>query len=173
MSLFGFVSEKNLVQAQEEIKKLNAKLEKANEDISQKDSLINQLNQSITNLKEQLRPEHNDIAILTKQLFDLKQEYKQEESKLSSFQENVADGPLVDLEALHVLAADVQNAVDVRVEEGSGLIVRDGLDLTVIEQEGGLQQRLAVAGRAGARNLRARRELFTEQAHGVHGRLHW
>ena len=90
MSLFGFVSEKNLVQAQEEIKKLNAKLEKANEDISQKDSLINQLNQSITNLKEQLRPEHNDIAILTKQL-DLKQEYKQEESKLSSFQENVAD----------------------------------------------------------------------------------
>lgn len=38
MSLFGFVSEKNLVQAQEEIKKLNAKLEKANEDISQKDS---------------------------------------------------------------------------------------------------------------------------------------
>lgn len=91
MSLFGFVSEKNLVQAQEEIKKLNAKLEKANEDISQKDSLINQLNQSITNLKEQLRPEHNDIAILTKQLFDLKQEYKQEESKLSSFQENVAD----------------------------------------------------------------------------------
>lgn len=91
MSLFGFVSEKNLVQAQEEIKKLNAKLEKANEDISQKDSLINQLNQSITNLKEQLRPEHNDITILTKQLFDLKQEYKQEESKLSSFQENVAD----------------------------------------------------------------------------------
>ena len=91
MSLFGFVSEKNLVQAQEEIKKLNAKLEKANEDISQKDSLINQLNQSITNLKEQLRPEHNDIAILTKQLFDLKQEYKQEESKLSSFQETVAD----------------------------------------------------------------------------------
>ena len=91
MSLFGFVSEKNLVQAQEEIKKLNAKLEKVNEDISQKDSLINQLNQSITNLKEQLRPEHNDIAILTKQLFDLKQEYKQEESKLSSFQENVAD----------------------------------------------------------------------------------
>ena len=91
MSLFGFVSEKNLVQAQEEIKKLNAKLEKVNEDISQKDSLINQLNQSITNLKEQLRPEHNDIAILTKRLFDLKQEYKEEESKLSSLQENVAD----------------------------------------------------------------------------------
>lgn len=91
MSLFGFASEKNLVQAQEEIKKLNAKLEKVNEDISQKDSLINQLNQSITNLKEQLRPEHNDIAILTKRLFDLKQEYKEEESKLSSLQENVAD----------------------------------------------------------------------------------
>ena len=50
--------------------------------------------------------------------------------------------------------------------------MRDGLDLAVIEQEGGLQQRLAVAGRAGARDLRARRELFTEQAHGVHGRLH-
>lgn len=90
MSLFGFVSEKNLIQAREEIKELNAKLEKANKEISQKDSLIDQLNQSIANLTEQLRPEHNDIAILTKQLFDLKQEYKQEESKLSSLQENVA-----------------------------------------------------------------------------------
>ena len=77
---------------------------------------------------------------------------------------------IANADALHILPADVQNAVDVRVEEGSGLIVRDGLDLTVIEQEGGLQQRLA--GRAGARDLRARRELFTEQAHGVHGRLH-
>ena len=51
---------------------------------------------------------------------------------------------IANADALHILPADVQNAVDVWIEEGSGLIVRDGLDLAVIEQEGGLQQRLAV-----------------------------
>ena len=79
---------------------------------------------------------------------------------------------IANADALHILPADIENAVDVRVEKCGGFIVGDGLDLAVIEQEGGLQQRLAVAGRAGARELRARRELFTEQAHGVHGRLH-
>ena len=79
---------------------------------------------------------------------------------------------IANADALHILPADIENAVHVRVEKCGGFIVGDGFDLAVIEQEGGLQQRLAVAGRAGARDLHARRELRSQHTHGVNRRLH-
>ena len=55
------------------------------------------------------------------------------------------DGMILDADALHVLSADIENAVHIRVEELRGIVMRDGLDLAVIEQEGSLEQRLAIA----------------------------
>ena len=55
-----------------------------------------------------------------------------------------------ELDALHILTADIKHAVDVRVKEGRRRAVSYGLDLSGVKRERGLEQRLAVAGRAGA-----------------------
>ena len=45
---------------------------------------------------------------------------------------------IFDADALHVLAADVQDAVDVRIKVGGAVVVGDGLHLAVVELEGTL-----------------------------------
>ena len=67
-------------------------------------------------------------------------------------QKNVVDGVIADADAFHILSADVQDTVHLRIEEGGRVIMRDGLHFAVIQLEGRLQQGLAVAGGAGARN---------------------
>ena len=76
-----------------------------------------------------------------------------------------------DFDAFHVLTADVQNAVHLRIEEGGGLVVGDGLHLPLVQAEGGLQQGLAVAGGAGAENFSLRRQLLLQLTHGPDGGL--
>ena len=58
-----------------------------------------------------------------------------------------------DADAFHVLAADVQDTVHLRVEELRGVVVGHGLHLALVQHQGGLYQGLAVAGGAGADNM--------------------
>ena len=86
-------------------------------------------------------------------------------------QKHRVDRAVLELDALHVLSADIEHAVDLRVEERRGGAVGDGLDLALVERERGLEQRFAVARGAGARNMRARGERFTQRMYGLHGSL--
>ena len=65
---------------------------------------------------------------------------------------------VLDLDALHILSADIQDTVDLRVEEGSGVVVGDGLDLSLIQHKGSLHQRFAVSGGTGPCDVRVLRE---------------
>ena len=58
---------------------------------------------------------------------------------------DVLDDAVLDAQALHVLAADVQNELDARQERLGAAQVRDGLDLAGVGLEGLDEQRLAVA----------------------------
>ena len=78
---------------------------------------------------------------------------------------------VLELDALHVLPADIEHAVDLRVEERRGGAVGDGLDLTLVEREGGFEQRLTVARGAGARDACARGQKPAQRADGLHSGL--
>ena len=88
-------------------------------------------------------------------------------------QEDVADGPILDLEALHILSADVDDEIDVRHEVFGGGEVGHRLHQTVIAAEGILDQLLAVAGGGHAGHLKAGmllvdlNELFPDQGQRV------
>ena len=58
---------------------------------------------------------------------------------------DVLDNAVLDAQALHVLAADVQNELDAGQERLGAAQVRDGLDLAGVGLEGLNEQRLAVA----------------------------
>ena len=47
-------------------------------------------------------------------------------------------GVILDLDAFHILAADVQDAVYVRIKECSSVVVGDSLHLALIQHQGGL-----------------------------------
>ena len=68
-------------------------------------------------------------------------------------EENVADGAVFDLEALHVLTADVDDEVHIRHKMLGGGKVGDGLHYAEIRVEGGLGQILAVAGGGDGRHV--------------------
>ena len=88
-------------------------------------------------------------------------------------QEDVADGPILDLEALHILSADVDDEIDIRHEVFGGGEVGHRLHQTVIAAEGILDQLLAVAGGGHAGHLKAGMllvdldELFPDQGQRV------
>ena len=42
---------------------------------------------------------------------------------------------IFDLNAFHILTADVQDAVYIRIKEGGGIIMGDGLNLTLVQHE--------------------------------------
>ena len=86
-------------------------------------------------------------------------------------QKHRVDRAILELDALHVLPADIQHAVDLRVEERRGGAVGDGLDLALVERERGLEQRFAVARGAGARNMRARGKMLAQRMYRLHGGL--
>ena len=64
-----------------------------------------------------------------------------------------------DLDALHVLSADIQDAVHLRIEESGGMIMGYRFHLTVVQQESGLHQSLSVTGGAGAHDPHPLRQL--------------
>ena len=58
-------------------------------------------------------------------------------------------GVIFDLDAFHVLAADVKDAVYVWIKEGSSVVMGDGLHLALVQHQAGFDQGLAVTGGAG------------------------
>ena len=62
-------------------------------------------------------------------------------------------GLVLDLDTLHILSADIQDTVYVRLKERSGIVVGDGLYLALVQHQRCLDQRLAISGRAGVYDL--------------------
>ena len=83
----------------------------------------------------------------------------------------LSTAPPLETDALHVLPADVEHAIDRRVKKRGGGAVCDRLHLTLVEGEGRLEQRLAIARGAGADDLRARRERVAQRADTALGGL--
>ncbi len=82
---------------------------------------------------------------------------------------DAVNGVVLDLYAFHVLSADVQDAVYVRLKKGRGIIVRHCFDLALIQKEGRLNKRFAVAGGAGVDDIYAFRQLAVDVFNGVYG----
>ena len=68
-------------------------------------------------------------------------------------------GAVFDLDALHILTADVENTVDFRIEEGCGVIMGNRLHLALIQHQRSFDERLAVTGRTGPGDLCGIRQL--------------
>ena len=71
----------------------------------------------------------------------------------------------------HVLSADVQHTVGLRIKKSGGGAVRDGLHLAVVQAERRFQQCFAVAGRAGAADVGRGGHKSGKLAHGADGGL--
>ena len=61
-------------------------------------------------------------------------------------------GLVLYLDTFHILSADIQDAVHLRVKEGSGIIVGNSLHFPFIQKKRRLYQCLAVSGGAGVGN---------------------
>ena len=61
-------------------------------------------------------------------------------------QQDRINGPVFQLDALHILAANIQNAVHLRVKEGGRGTVGNGFHHALIQGESGFQQGFTVAG---------------------------
>ena len=73
------------------------------------------------------------------------------------------------LDALHILPADVQHAVHLRVKKRGGGAVGDGFHLALVQTESRFQEGFSVACGAGAGDVRALGQLVPETRHGIHG----
>ena len=62
-------------------------------------------------------------------------------------------GLITDLDAFHILSADIYNTVNLRVKESSRIVVGNGLNFPLIQQQSSLHQRLAVTCGTGKRNV--------------------
>ena len=62
------------------------------------------------------------------------------------------DGPILDADAFHILSADIENAVDLRVEKGSRIVVGNGLDFALVQAEGRFQKGFSISGGTTVRN---------------------
>ena len=76
------------------------------------------------------------------------------------------------LDTFHVLPADIQHTVHLGVKEGCRRAVGDGFHLSLVQGKGGFQQGLAVAGGAGAGDMRAFRQPGAKGLHRFHGGLY-
>ena len=72
------------------------------------------------------------------------------------------NGLVLDLDTLHVLTADIQDAVHIGVKESCGIVMGHRLHLAVIQEKCRFHQCLTVAGRAGADDMYIGRELFVD-----------
>ena len=86
-------------------------------------------------------------------------------------QQHAVHGVVLDLDAFHVLSADIQDAVHLRVKEGCGIIMGHGLHLAIVQQKSGLHQGLAVACGAGADDADIGRQQLMDLFQGADGSL--
>ena len=67
-----------------------------------------------------------------------------------------------DLDTFHILTADIEDTVYLRIKESSSVIMRNRLNLTVIQQECGFHQGFTVAGRTGTDDFGTGGQLFID-----------
>ncbi len=67
-------------------------------------------------------------------------------------QKHAVYGLVLDLNAFHVLSADIQDTVDTGLKESGGIVVGNGLNFAVVQHKGGLHELFAVSGGAGSYN---------------------
>ena len=84
-------------------------------------------------------------------------------------EQDIVNSAVADPDAFHILAADIQDAVHIGIKEGGRVIMGNGLDLTVIQHEGGLEQGFAVAGRAGTHDPGVGRDQVMDLMDGPDG----
>ena len=84
-------------------------------------------------------------------------------------QQNSVHAAVFQLDALHILPADVQHAVHLRVKKSGGGAVGDGFHLALVQTESRFQEGFSVACGAGAGDVRALGQLVPESCHGLHG----
>ena len=84
-------------------------------------------------------------------------------------QQNSVHAAVFQLDALHILPADVQHAVHLRVKKRGGGAVGDGFHLALVQTESRFQEGFSVACGAGAGDVRALGQLVPETRHGIHG----
>ena len=63
------------------------------------------------------------------------------------------NGLVADLDALHILSADIYDTVNLRIKESSCIVMGNGLNLALIQQQGSLHQCFAVACGTGKCNV--------------------
>ena len=73
------------------------------------------------------------------------------------------------MDAFHVLAADIEDAVDLRLEKGGGVVVGDRLHFAFVEHQGRLNKGFAVTGGAGISDLCALRQQPFDFGYGLEG----
>ena len=78
-------------------------------------------------------------------------------------------GVVLDADTFHILTADIQDTVHVRIKEFSGVIMRNSLNFALVQHEGCLNQGLAVAGGAGTGNARVLRKEPVDILDGADG----
>ena len=78
-------------------------------------------------------------------------------------------GAVFDLDAFHILTADIQDAVYFRIKESSCIVMGNSLNLTFIKKKSRFDQCLAVTGGAGKSNLRVFRKKFIDLLDGTDG----
>ena len=84
-------------------------------------------------------------------------------------EKHIVDRMVLDADALHVLAAYVEDAIHFGIKEGGSVIVGDGFNLTFIQHESGFQQSFSVTGRTAADDLRVRGEQAVKLRHRSDG----
>ncbi len=64
-------------------------------------------------------------------------------------EQHAVNGLILDLNAFHILAADIQDAVYRRIEKGGGIVMGYGFHFAVVQKEGGFHQSFPITGGAG------------------------
>ena len=80
-------------------------------------------------------------------------------------EQDVVDCVVFDADALHVLSADVEDAVYLGIKESGGIIVGNGLYFTLVQKESRLEQGFTVAGGTAAYDLCICREQAVDFRH--------
>ena len=86
-------------------------------------------------------------------------------------EEDVVHCVVLDADALHVLSADVENTVHFRIEEGCRIVVRDGLNFALVQEESRFEQSFAVTGGAAAHNMGVLGQELLDLLDGADGSL--
>ena len=76
-------------------------------------------------------------------------------------------GLVFDLDTFHILAADIQDTVYLRIKESGGIVMRYGLYLSFVQHQGRFDQGFPISGRTGVSDLGSFRKLGIDFLDGL------